>query len=408
MSTSDQDGNRQLTRKQLRELRLTGSTPVISEEEAANAAQPVPVLPRAAEPIVVEPAPEPVEDTVPGAPLTRRQARERERTRTGSLPVTAENADEHHERDAEPDAERPADASPADVETAAPSAESDEAPQIVSEVPRFDAPAADEASDEAAVVTAPVAVPAPPAAMVRESARFDVEDSASQADAVDAGAVAAEEAETSEGPEHAETHQAETADAHDAEPAETQSIVEESSAEEAPTAGEQEGADRPMVGAAFGLGVKAEESPQTFPPLFDAILEGDSAGSHHTAPSALIFTHTPGVGSLSGPVASTGELLITGTYELPEGLGSRGHALGAADGKDVDAVLIDGELAPASSPTPIAASSAVSTSKPAGEVIRPPAPEKGNKLMLTLAVVAGGLALALATVLIVAFTTNLF
>jgi len=58
--------------------------------------------------------------------------------------------------------------------------------------------------------------------------------------------------------------------------------------------------------------------------------------------------------------------------------------------------------------TPIAASSAVSTIKPAGEVIRPPAPEKGNRLMITLAIVAGGLALAVGVVVIIAITTNVF
>ena len=99
---------------------------------------------------------------------------------------------------------------------------------------------------------------------------------------------------------------------------------------------------------------------------------------------------------------------MTGSYELPQGMGSQGHALGTTDGKDVDAVLIDGELPPASSPTPIAASSAVSTIKPAGEVIRPPAPEKGNRLMITLAIVAGGLALAVGVVVIIAITTNVF
>jgi hypothetical protein len=101
-------------------------------------------------------------------------------------------------------------------------------------------------------------------------------------------------------------------------------------------------------------------------------------------------------------------MLITGSYDLPAGLGSQGHAKGTTDGKDIDAVLIDGELPPASSPTPIAASSAVSTIKPAGEVIRPPAPEKGNKLMITLAITAGGLALVLGTALIIAFSMNVF
>lgn len=153
------------------------------------------------------------------------------------------------------------------------------------------------------------------------------------------------------------------------------------------------------------IGEPAREIPE-FAPSFDDIVVGDSTGSQHIAPNALIFTQ--GEPSLSGPVASTGEVLVTGSYELPAGIGSRGHALGTTDGKEVDAVLIDGELPPTSSPTPIAASAAVSTLKPAGEVIRPPAPEKGNKLLLTLAIVAGGLALALAAALIVAFATNVF
>ena len=167
---------------------------------------------------------------------------------------------------------------------------------------------------------------------------------------------------------------------------------------------------RPTVNSSFGEGVlsDAPEPQKPFRPSFDELLSvSDSTGSQHSAPNALIFTPSPGEGSLSGPVASTGEILITGSYELPQGMGSQGHALGTTDGKEVDSVLIDGELPPASSPTPIAASSAVSTIKPAGEVIRPPAPEKGNRLMVTLAIVAGGLALAIGVVLVIAFTTKL-
>jgi len=354
MSTSDQDGNRQLTRKQLRELRLTGSTPVISEEEAANAAQPTPVLPGDAEPIVIEPAPESTPEAAEDAPLTRRQARELERSRTAPVAVVEEEADA-------------ADA-PVTAETATVDAQDE--PEVVEEPGVAEKPAV---ADE-------------PQPIVSEVPRFDVP--------------ASKTSEPAETEPAAETDSAE-ASADDIRPVEEPEV-------DAGEPGEEPAPERPMVGAAFGIGVKADESAKHVPSRFDSLLDGDSGGSQHTATNALIFTHGPGVGSLSGPVAATGELLITGTYQLPEGLGSRGHALGVADGKDVDAVLIDGELAPASSPTPIAASSAVSTSKPAGEVIRPPAPEKGNKLMLTLAVVAGGLALALATVLIIAFTTNVF
>jgi len=41
-------------------------------------------------------------------------------------------------------------------------------------------------------------------------------------------------------------------------------------------------------------------------------------------------------------------------------------------------------------------------------VIRPPAPEKGNRLMLIAAIVAGALALGLGTALVIAFTGNVF
>jgi hypothetical protein len=50
----------------------------------------------------------------------------------------------------------------------------------------------------------------------------------------------------------------------------------------------------------------------------------------------------------------------------------------------------------------------VSTAKTPGEVIKPPAPEKGGKLMMSLAITAGVLALALVGVLILAFVTGVF
>ncbi|MFX5752164.1 hypothetical protein ABTE32_22335, partial [Acinetobacter baumannii] len=78
-------------------------------------------------------------------------------------------------------------------------------------------------------------------------------------------------------------------------------------------------------------------------------------------PNALILSQTPTGVPLVGPVTATGEIIVTGPFELPEGLGSSGHAPGTTDGRDVDAVLLDGELPPASSPTPIAASAAIST-----------------------------------------------
>ena len=379
MSTSDSEGKEPLTRKQLREIRLTGATPVITEEEAAEAAAPAPPLPRAAEPAPVAPAPVADESVDLGAqPLTRRQAREQERIRTASVPVIG--------------AEDSAAASDADAAAAASdsgdeSNEPEEHP-IVSAVPVFAPVAAAAPVDEAPADEEPTAVDAESAAEADlETAIADSETPEDQPDA---------DASTSPEGEQDETAEVELADLG----------VDADAIEHADDPSEQ--GERPRVSPTFGQSVLSEQKSTTpFTPSFDELITAsDSTGSQHIAPSALIFNPPPGEGSLSGPVAATGEILVTGSYDLPEGLGSQGHAKGTTDGKDVDAVLIDGELPPASSPTPIAASSAISTIKPAGEVIRPPAPEKGNKLMLILAITAGGLALALAAALIIAFTTN--
>lgn len=411
MSTSDQDGRAPLTRKQLREIRLTGSTPVITEEEAASAAarpSPATVLPRAADPVEVPPAPD-VAPPASGAPLTRRQMRALEHADDAGAPAaddapaadlaSADDAPAAAETDVTSDQqETDSDASAAESEPS----ESDAAPE---QTDHDDAPE----TQPSAVVPSPLSAPADEP-MPRPAIPVSATD-----EGLVAGLPSFAPAEAPVVPSFAASADVDLppVDAREQVAAIFDQDPQGESDADAVTADELPEADtidseRPQVGAAFGLGVKAQPAEVAADSLFDEILDGETSGSHHTSSTALIFTPALGAGSLSGPITSTGEMLITGTYALPEGLGSQGHAVGAADGKDVDAVLLDGELAPSSSPTPIAASSAVSTSKPAGEVIRPPAPDTGNKLMLTLAIVAGGLALALATALIIAFTGNVF
>ncbi|MGA7147627.1 MAG: hypothetical protein WBX17_03955, partial [Microbacterium sp.] len=169
------------------------------------------------------------------------------------------------------------------------------------------------------------------------------------------------------------------------------------------TADEQDRVVSPLLGA--GL-LEGEPVLADLPPSFDQLLS--RATGSVSMPNALILSQAPEVAPLGAAVTATGEVMITGTLNLPEGLGSTGHARGTADGKEIDATLVDGELPAHSSPTPIAASAAVSTVKTTGEVIRPPAPEKGSRLMMTLAITAGALALALVGVLILAFATGVF
>jgi len=490
MSTSDQHshiadqsaGSSQLTRKQLREARLTGSTPIVTPEEAeaarrqsvaAATVQPPADVP-VAEPVAEAPVAEsPVESAAPTAasadvepqdsaadeePLTRRQKREQERVRTGALPVSDPSAQDAPSAPAslaaEPAAAVPAPTpsfAPPAVPAAAPAA-SEPAPEasgMITDVPRPSYPSRRRSFESAAPASASVAdeqdgvddaeqdvAPVSVSAVMRaeeetgrtwhadpvSAAPQSVEDarparpadstSASLLPAVPAtGPTPAPDAAPVSLPFSSEqtalwSAAAESAPAAPQTPAQTPTAP----AEAAPRAVSQTASaagSATTVNAGFGERVLAEQPRTAQVDSFDALI-GDSAGSHHAAPNALIFQQAPAGLSLSGPVASTGEILVTGSYELPSGLGSRGHADGVADGKEVDAVLVDGELAPASSPTPIAASAAIGTIKPAGEVIRPPEPEKGNKLMLALTITAGALAVALVGALIVAITTGAF
>ncbi|MFI8594996.1 hypothetical protein ACIGCK_11290 [Microbacterium sp. NPDC078428] len=369
MSTPEQP----LTRKQLRELQRTGSVPVQDddheEDEAAPAPRPAVPLPRAAVPAAAPPAPRADADVDLGvAPLTRRQAREQERIRTASIPVIT--------------------------------------PEQAAGAPEREAPVEDSAAQETDVEETPG----------QEEAVEAEGDDQSLLDELPGEAEAQADADESETHE-SETHESETHEAETAEP-----LVEKSGAIDdeqrtatgeasADTTAEAEvaGRETPTVGPQFGAELlAAEESSITLPPSFDEVIARSSSTGALAMPSALILSQTPAAPSLSGPVNATGEVIITGSYHLPEGLGSRGSDPRSTDGKDVDAVLVDGELPASSSPTPIAASAAVSTVRGTGEIIRPPAPEKGSKLLFALAITAGVLALALVGVLIVAVVNGVF
>lgn len=397
MSDNDQQPETpQLTRRQLRELRNTASNPIIvdpataPEAPTAEAEQPVvsAPLPRAAEPIEVPPAPLPDASVDLGAPaLTRRQARLQEKIRTASIPVitpTGEHAT-HPDLDA---AAATADEAPSETETepdAADAAEHDaDADVVVDEsapesVGEAGAESASDVSDD-------------------EAERHDEAEHQVEAEPDDEGdSEAADETEI-EAAAHADV-------ADDADAADADAAVEEMAADGGAEDVEEE---RHVVSEDLGADLLAGDAVATeVPASFDQLLSRSAAATGaFTTPNALILTQTPDGGPLVAPVTATGEVLITGTFALPENFGSTGVVPGVADGKEADAVLIDGELPASSSPTPIAASAAISTIKSAEDVIRPPAPEKGSRWTFALAITAGVLALALAGVLLVTLFTG--
>jgi len=387
MSTPDQPSP-PLTRRQLRELRNTASTPIITQEEADEAAAAAANAATQTDDVAVEEAPEStpsvavdtesepaVDEVVPSdadgdaRPISRKQARAQAKLRTAAIElVPHDESDRDHDDDvAAVEAEPVAEAEP--VVAAEPVAE----PEAVAELEAVAEPEAgadDESQPEAVADVEPEAEAADDAGDDGEADLDAADLDAADLDAADEHPTVAEEPKTDD---------------------------EAESSEKAPVVA-------PGLGAQL---LSGDPGDVELPASFDHLLARGGGGSS-SAPNALILSQTPETGSLSVPIMGTGELLITGSYSLPENYGSTGAVPGSQDGKDLDAALIDGELPPASSPTPIAASSAISTIKSADEIIRPPAPEKGSRLMMTLAITAGALALALATVLILAVVNGVF
>ncbi|GAA1912894.1 hypothetical protein GCM10009775_01830 [Microbacterium aoyamense] len=374
MTEPEQPDTPPLTRKQLRDLRNTGATPVVGSESAPEAptgeepaaespfAPPpvvtAPPLPRAATPAVISEAPVPDLAVDLGvSPLTRRQARQQERIRTASVPVITPDVIAAHTAASVP-AVVPAPVAspdPVDEPTEAPSGGNDDtATSALRGLFADDEPEDDPYSEVAVVV-------------VDEPSFEPVSEEEDEAEQDAAGALFTKTDEP---------------------------------------AAEPEPAERPVVNPAFGSALFADGAAQVdLPPSFDDLLARGSTGSVGTS-SALILSPPTGESPIIAPVTATGEVLVTGTFNLPEGLGSLGHAPGTADGHEADAVLVDGELPAHSSPTPIAASAAISTVKVDGDVIRPPAPEKGSRLQMWLAITAGVLGLALVGVLVLALTNG--
>ena len=401
MSTPEHPATPALTRKQMREIRNTGATPVITAtppaEDAAPAAPPaepaaeasVPVsaapFPRPAEPPVVPPPP--VADSAVDlgvSPLTRRQARQQEKIRTASVPVITPEVVAAHAAASGPAPSFAAPPAPAPQRS--PFSAPDEAGGPVSTdsgvhslfgLPRTQGEPREEAAPPAdsSIWARPVeAKPQPEPAAV----------------------------EPVPGPEPTATpEQTDDAPVHEVFGAGLAGTPAEDDRDE------PKAVVSPLLGAGLLGGDAAPSAPIAAPELpasFDQLLSRSTGAI--SVPNALIVSQAPEVSPLVGPVTATGEVLVTGTFNLPEGLGSTGHAKGTADGKEIDATLVDGELPSHSSPTPIAASAAVSTVKMPGEVIKPPTPEKGSRLMMSLAITAGVLAIALVGVLILAFATG--
>ncbi len=142
---------------------------------------------------------------------------------------------------------------------------------------------------------------------------------------------------------------------------------------------------------------------------FDQIISrsvGSSGAA--TTTNALILPVVPSAPDATGPLTSTGEILVTGSIDLPRGLGSTGQHPDRYDSSDMDRMFEQDESEfNTSDVAPIRASRAVSTHTSTRGVITPPK-KRGGRLPVVLSITAAVLAIGVVGLLVAGYILKVF
>ena len=120
--------------------------------------------------------------------------------------------------------------------------------------------------------------------------------------------------------------------------------------------------------------------------------------------SALVLPSVPQPDSMLGSLTSTGEILVTGSINLPRSLGSTGAHPDRVDNSDYEDDPFDNEVAAPDS-APVRAIRAISSNTSTRGVIETKKPQ-GNRLLTAVIIVAAGLCVGLIGLLIFAFANG--
>ncbi|MFT4124401.1 MAG: hypothetical protein QM635_11265 [Microbacteriaceae bacterium] len=135
--------------------------------------------------------------------------------------------------------------------------------------------------------------------------------------------------------------------------------------------------------------------------VFENTLSREVGGGNVTTTSAIILPSLPEP-DFSSVINGTGEILVTGTIQLPESLGSLGGDARSLDRSEVDRLLdaFDAEVVSNDS-APVRAIRAVSTHTSTNSVIAQPQKPRGSRLMTVGIVITGALVVAVVGLLAV-------
>ncbi len=134
----------------------------------------------------------------------------------------------------------------------------------------------------------------------------------------------------------------------------------------------------------------------------------DLASSDAITTSALILPGLPASGPITGPINGTGQLLMTGSIELPRSLGISGLHPSRYDRADIDSIIDAGDREDAAPDSaPVRAVRAVSTYTSSEGIIQTKQP-RGNNLPMVLSITAGVMMIGVVVLVVAGMIFKIF
>lgn len=134
----------------------------------------------------------------------------------------------------------------------------------------------------------------------------------------------------------------------------------------------------------------------------------DLSSSDAITTSALVLPSFPSTGPITGPVSGTGQVLMTGSIDLPRSLGINGLHPSRYDRADIDSIIDAGDRedsAPDSAP--VRAVRAVSTYTSSQGIIQTKRP-RGNNLPMVLSITAGVMMIGVVVLVVAGMIFKIF
>ena len=142
--------------------------------------------------------------------------------------------------------------------------------------------------------------------------------------------------------------------------------------------------------------------------LDELINRGIGAGGIPTTTNALILPSIPHQPSSASPISNTGEIMITGSFDLPRSLGSTGAHPNLFDSSEMDHMMdqLDADQLGGDS-APVSASRAVSTHASTRGMLTPPKKQRAS-LPMILVIATAGLAVSVLALFVIGYLSGAY